>query len=317
MTFKKNYFDHLVYQFLSLKKYHLIKKVSKGDCCESFLVFDFFYKKNVVIKISKLRASYKERVLQVLQFDNEYTLLSELSHPGIVKILGYGYIGDKLIYQVFEWVDGVSLDVYIIKNSPLSASVVYGIMTSILKSLVYIHENNVIHQDIKPSNIILSKKKSKIMTTIIDFGISRKINDFRAMCDWVSGTPNYCPPDQLQGTPSNFGNDLYMWALVYLECLSGVPLLSNIIALDKSKNKEQELAIDLPQEILNHPLGKLLSKALINNPNRRFNNSKLLMFQLRHIDNLELPCQRLLDLNAAIDKKPTQIIFDIQYRTEN
>ncbi|CAG8998988.1 MAG: Serine/threonine-protein kinase PknD [Candidatus Celerinatantimonas neptuna] len=301
--------DEEIRQRFTSDRYELIDKMGEGGFSHVFLAFDHKNKQKVTIKISKLACYSDERKAQLIHLKKEYAFLSELSHPNIIKILDYGRLSDKLVYQVFRHINGITLHEYLKRKGPPDVKTAYHIMTEILEALMYIHQHQIVHQDIKPSNIIVSQTRTKTHITIIDFGISTRIRNTSQSPKSIEhslGTPIYCPPEQLQGKPPTFGNDLYMWGAVYLECLTGMPPQIKLSPSDKSQ--KQEISIILPKDLLAHPLGKILRQILIKDPNKRRNNTRLLLTQLRKVTMANLANLPPNSIDTMNDQPPTEII---------
>lgn len=295
--------DEKVKRWFDQNRYELISKIGEGGFSQVFHAIDHANAQTVAIKISALVRCSNVRKGQLIHFKKECDFLLELSHSNIIKILDYGCIRNKLLYQVFRKIEGLTLNEYLKQNGPLDARLATEIMTQILKALIHLHQHQIVHQDIKPSNLIISQTQSQPHVTLIDFGISTRPNLMPEEIESSLGTPYYCPPEQLQGKPPTFGNDLYMWGLVYLECLTGI---APSVTIGKSA-ETQEIATILPDALTAHPLGELFRQILKKDPQKRLNNAQYLMAQLQEIsiDDLEKP---FAILSSSIDQQPTQII---------
>jgi serine/threonine protein kinase len=109
------------------------------------------------------------------RFKNEAATLSQIEHPNIVKL--YDYIeNDKGLFLIMEYVDGVLLDEYIKKESgPINEQNAIKIMKGLLAGFAYAHSKNIVHRDVKPNNVIISRDFRTIK--ILDFGIAKILDD--------------------------------------------------------------------------------------------------------------------------------------------
>ncbi len=125
-------------------------------------------------------------------FLNEAQTLSALSHPGIVKVLR-AFAAFNTAYFVMPYVEGDSLDKYRDKHGAPTEEWVRGTLRALLEALKYLHGKNLLHRDIKPGNILLSKEGEPIL---IDFGTARQLLSEKSQT--VIESPGYPPFDQMQ-----------------------------------------------------------------------------------------------------------------------
>ena len=262
---------NVIEQLFADSDYLLSHKIGEGGFGS---VFKAIYKKTdqyVAIKCLRLdpHESGKKRQRQIARFERESRIVSKLSHPNIVRLLDKGIIGESTVYSVFEYVEGVSLSEYLEVHGALDIEAAYAVMLQVASALVHAHEHGIIHRDIKPSNIMLSRTGTKPYVKLLDFGISTQMLSHRS-ADYQTltlnqeslGTPTYCAPEQLRGEPATFSSDLYMWGLVFLECLSGVPAVSGNGVAEIYHQHLSESPISIPKALLTHPLGDLLRRVL-------------------------------------------------------
>ncbi|VUD69308.1 Serine/threonine-protein kinase PrkC [Thalassocella blandensis] len=220
------------------------------------------------------RKRYQDR------FEREAWLSSRLQHPNIVRLLDKGRLGENTLYAVFEYIEGITLKTRLLESGALSALQSAEIMTQVLDALVHAHKLGVIHRDIKPANIMLVNTGAKTHVKILDFGIGALTNEFKhahyhslTLTQETLGTPSYSAPEQLRGEPPSPKSDLYVWALVFLECLTGVPAVTGSSLASVFQKQLNPTNIPLPAAIAGHPVSVLLRRLLNKNVNERMGDT--------------------------------------------
>jgi serine/threonine-protein kinase len=157
------------------------------------------------------------------RFLREIKLLSEMQHPRIARMLDYGE-QEYLIYYVMDYVEGPSLRDYLSRERRVSIADTQHIARDLLGALAYAHGRGVIHRDVKPENIVLSRQGA----TLMDFGIARAVatsgNERLTRSGFTVGTSAYMSPEQVAGDQNiDHRSDLYSLGCVLFECLVGRP----------------------------------------------------------------------------------------------
>ncbi|MCW8345438.1 TOMM system kinase/cyclase fusion protein [Vibrio sp. ZSDZ65] len=213
-------------------EYQLVEKIGEGGFGQVYKAQQHSTGKYVAIKFLILSddfsVSKKDRYIS--RFHRESELISRLNHPNIVTLIDKGQQGDYLIYAVYEYIEGETLQQHLQTHGALNACLAAEIMSCVLDALAHAHQKGVIHRDIKPANIMLYQVGAKTHVKVLDFGIGTLKNEARQL-DYKSitltqetlGTPTYSAPEQLRGEPPLPQTDIYVWGLVFLECLTGVP----------------------------------------------------------------------------------------------
>ncbi len=155
--------------------------------------------------------SFRER------FFNEARLQSRLHHPNIATLYDFQEAGD-LVYIVMEFVDGETLD-GLIKQRYFAVEEALKTFETIGEAISFIHDNNIVHRDIKPQNI---KMSSAGTIKMLDFGIAKgAINQGLTRVGGVVGTPNYLSPEQLRGHEASAHSDIWALGILFYEMLTG------------------------------------------------------------------------------------------------
>lgn len=153
------------------------------------------------------------------RFQREFSVLQAMRHPGMVRVLSSGKVGDAL-YFVMELLEGQSLRSLI----PISLVDFAQILRSLSQSLDAAHEHGVVHGDVKPENIFIRQDEGGrvVGTKLIDFGLSKVVGlDRLTATGEAVGTPVYMAPEIITGGEVDGRADMYALAVVTYEALSG------------------------------------------------------------------------------------------------
>lgn len=226
---------------------------------------------------------------RIERFRREIGFCSSLYHPDIVRLLDSGVLGDDSRFAVFEFIPGRTLAELLRDEGMLTAQRARNLMAQLLPPLAYAHEKRIAHRDLKPSNVMVMSDGGRDRVKILDFGISVSTagqDDEHARLtqshEWL-GTPLYAAPEQLRGESAGPRSDIYAWALMFVECLTGRTLISGkslaeIIALQFRPEQHA-----LPPVLAQHRLGALLLRALEKDPARRLSDAQLTQSLLERI----------------------------------
>jgi hypothetical protein len=155
------------------------------------------------------------------RFEREAEVLSQLSHPGIVRYVAHGTTGDGSAYLVMEWLDGIELERRL-TDSGLTPQASLDLIRRVADALGYAHERGVIHRDLKPSNLFLVGGQVE-RVKILDFGVARLLGGTSVTrTGAVVGTAAYMAPEQARGS-NDIGppTDIFALGCVLFKCLTG------------------------------------------------------------------------------------------------
>ncbi|HLO95905.1 MAG TPA: serine/threonine-protein kinase, partial [Burkholderiaceae bacterium] len=158
---------------------------------------------------------------------HEMRLCATLHHPHIVRLVDQGLAQDGQPFCAFEYVPGDTLSEHLRRHGALPITEATALMERLLDALVWLHARRITHRDLKPQNVMVFSSGASLHPKVLDFGIAACLHDPGA-CGAGSGTPAYCAPEQLRGQPPAPQADLYAWALLFLECLQGRPVLDGM-----------------------------------------------------------------------------------------
>src|SRR5262245_6186626 len=259
----------------SFGRYQLQSVLGRGGMGEVYLAYDTVLLRNVALKAPRLADASPE---QRARFNREAIAAGALQHPNICPLHDFGDV-DGQLYFTMAYVDGESLSAFLKKNGPLDADYAVRLVYKVALAMHHAHEQGVLHRDLKPGNILLTKKGEPIVT---DFGLALPLesatSDRLTETGLVVGTPTYMPPEQINGQPLGPTADVYSLGVVFYELLTGKPpfegSLGKLIAQIESSSPEppsQVRALREPQRgELDEDLETICLKALAKSPGDRF-----------------------------------------------
>ena len=184
------------------ERYEIIDKVGSGGMADVYKAKCHRLNRNVAMKI--LKPEYSSDKNFVSKFRAEAQSAAGLSHPNIVNVYDVGD-DDGLYYIVMELVEGITLKKFIERKGNLEIKEAIGISIQIAQGMEAAHANHIIHRDIKPQNIIISRD-GKVKVT--DFGIAKAATSNTVSQNAV-GSVHYLSPEQARGGYSDEKSDIY------------------------------------------------------------------------------------------------------------
>lgn len=162
----------------------------------------------------------------VERFRIEAKATTRLDHPNICKIYRFGVHAGQP-YMAMELVAGVTLADYLADVGRLDCDQIKTIFLPLFSALSYAHENDIIHRDIKPRNVMITRSGEDtadfLQPVLVDFGMAKLQDQSATMTNVPVGTPLYMSPEQCSGAVTDHRSDIYSLACVIYECLSGKP----------------------------------------------------------------------------------------------
>ncbi|WP_353932535.1 bifunctional serine/threonine-protein kinase/formylglycine-generating enzyme family protein [Okeanomitos corallinicola TIOX110] len=211
-------------------------------------------------------------------FQKEARILEALgTHSQIPHLLAYFEENEKF-YIVQEFIQGQCLDREILPGKQLSEGYVIKLLQDVLEVLVFVHEQNVIHRDIKPPNLIRRQEDGKVC--LIDFGIVKETDIYKSngsvKTSIMAGTFGYMPSEQARGK-TVFSSDIYALGITAIQALTG--LQSQDIEEDP---QTAELSWQHSVQVSNH-LAAFLTKMVRRHHSLRYQNAQAALAELKKI----------------------------------
>lgn len=252
----------------TLDQYQLLDIISRSGMATVFRARDVKNDRTVALKVPYLQ--YAGDIVFHQRFLREEHIGLSLDHPGIIKT--FRPQERSRLYLVMEYVEGEPLSARLQRERRLPIPTALDFALQIADVLVYLHDRNVVHRDLKPDNImILSTGKIKLM----DFGIAFDTSQRRITWSGLSqpvGTPNYMAPEQIKGQRGSARTDIYSLGVILYEMLTGkVPFSGrNVYAALQAKILKNPIPPRHLQREISPQLEEIILHALERNPRDRF-----------------------------------------------
>ncbi len=271
-------------------RYKILELIGGGGMSNVYLAHDMILNRDVAIKILRYDISNEEEFHR--RFQREALSATSLAHPNIVSIYDVGEDGD-MHYIVMEYIKGKTLKQYINEFSPLSPARSVQIMKQLTSAIAHAHENQIIHRDIKPQNILVDQDGN---VKITDFGIATSLSATSyTKTNSVIGTVHYISPEQARGGNATKKSDIYALGIVLYELLTGELPFSGESAVSIALKHLQtetpsirEIDASIPQSLEN-----VVLKATAKNPIHRYSS----------VEELEDDLQTVLSPSRINEKK--------------
>ena len=257
-------------------RYEILEKVGNGGMADVYKAKDHTLNRYVAVKV--LKQEFSENANFVSKFRVEAQAAAGLMHPNIVNVYDVGE--EKGIYYiVMELVDGITLKNYIEKRGRLGYKEAVTIAIQVSMGIDAAHRNHIIHRDIKPQNIIISKE-GKVKVT--DFGIAKAATSDTITTN-VMGSVHYTSPEQARGGFSDEKSDVYSLGVTLFEMLTGeVPFDGETTVAIAIKHIQKEMPS--PREInpdIPYSVEQIVLKCCEKSPDRRYQNMRELLADLK------------------------------------
>ncbi len=264
------------------ERYEILEHIGTGGMASVYKAQDKLLNRFVAVKV--LKESLKSDDEIVDKFSAEAKAAAGLSHNNIVSIYDVGLI-DGLSFIIMEYVDGETLKEYINKNKPLKWQTACEITIQIADALGMAHSNGIIHRDIKPHNIIITKDG---IAKVADFGIARAVSSDTVVAGGsVMGSVYYISPEQARGGFVDNSSDLYSLGVVLYEMLTGSlpfdgdnPVSIALKKLEEEPMSPKVINLDIPQA-----LDAVVMKAISKEQHTRYKNADELIADLKALLN--------------------------------
>ncbi len=210
----------------------------------------------IPVWVKRVKPTLLSNIEILERFDREGDVLERLDHPNIPRLVHR----DRGILMR-EYIEGNSLHHYLEHTNIDYASTLH-IAKGVLSALVHSHVREILHLDVKPSNVLLSANRR---VHLIDFGSAKDLTvESITQADVRLGTPHYMAPEQYQGIRDDQRSDVYSVGALLYECLMGKPLHKDPFAWLAGRGQ-------LPTDLPNHQgLAKIILKAVQRNPEDRY-----------------------------------------------
>ena len=248
-------------------RYEILEKIGTGGMSDVYKAK--CHKLNRYVAVKVLKQEFSENENFVSKFRIEAQAAASLMHPNIVNVYDVGAEND-IYYIVMELVEGITLKKYIERKARLSYKEAVSIAIQVSMGIEAAHNNHIIHRDIKPQNIIISRE-GKVKVT--DFGIAKAATS-NTITSNVMGSVHYTSPEQARGGYSDEKSDIYSLGITLFEMLTGrVPFNGETTVAIAIKHIQEEMTS--PKEFVPEIPGSveaIVMKCCQKSPDRRYQN---------------------------------------------
>ncbi|MDO4534765.1 MAG: Stk1 family PASTA domain-containing Ser/Thr kinase [Clostridium perfringens] len=273
-------------------RYEILEQIGEGGM--SYVYKARCRKLNRFVAVKVLKDSFKNNENIVSKFKKEATSIANLSNPNIVNVLDVGST-DDVNYIVMEYVEGKTLKDIIKEKKKIPYDIAITFAIKIARALDCAHKNNIIHRDIKPQNILVTRDG---VVKVTDFGIAKSMTESTiSHTNSVLGSAHYFSPEQAKGSYVDYRTDLYSLGIVLYEMVTGEVPFDGDSPVTVAVKHIQETAIEpkvLTPEIPD-ALNYLIMKAISKEPSNRYQTAIEFIEDLEKIKNNE-------DFTVMMDK---------------
>jgi serine/threonine protein kinase len=251
-------------------RYELIQELGRGGMGVVWKARDVELDRFVAIKL--ILPGHVESEVGVRRFQVEARSAARLDHPGIVTVHDFGERDGKY-YLCMAYVEGISLAARLAKGA-LPPSEAANMVREIAEAIQHAHERGVVHRDLKPQNILLTKAGSP---RVSDFGLARRtdLEEGITASGQVLGTPTYMSPEQAAGKPIGPPTDIYALGAIFYYALAGRPLFegTNVLEIIRRVSEGRLKPLRAANPAVPPALEAICNKCLAKEPLQRYKSA--------------------------------------------
>ncbi|GAB2510128.1 serine/threonine-protein kinase [Microbulbifer agarilyticus] len=263
---------------LTIPGYTVHGPIGQGGMASVYLATQESLNRKVAIKVLRNVEQDSASAKLNARFINEAHFIASLNNPHIITIHDIATLANGDHYIAMEFVSGGDLDENLQRFRAPQAAL--GLIREIAQGLAVVHQQGIIHRDVKPANILFRKDKTVVLT---DFGIAKEVdnNSDLTQAGFSLGSPSYSSPEQAQGQALNITSDIYSLGVILLELLLGYNPFKGDSHTGTAINHIQQPVPELPAELAY--LAPLLKRMLAKSPGDRFQNCEALVAALQSL----------------------------------
>jgi serine/threonine protein kinase len=272
-----------------LGKYRILRQLGAGGMGAVYHATDTESGTDVALKVLSDAAASDPRRLE--RFHREAVHMAKLRHENIVSLLQFGESAGTY-FLALEYVDGSDLEGYIRQNGPLTPSAAWQILVQLAMALDHAYERGIVHRDIKPGNILLTRRHSRPVAKLADLGLARTATaaEGRITTDGCTvGTLDYMAPEQARdSTRADTRSDIYSLGCTLFHLLAGVPPFAQGSVLERVVKHAKTAPPDVRRynPAVPEPLWDVCRRMLAKRPADRYQTPAELLIALTALSNL-------------------------------
>lgn len=286
-------------------RYEIIEQIGGGGMALVYKCLDLLLNRKVAVKVLRSQFVHDEEFIR--RFRREAQAAASLSHPNVVSIYDVGQEGD-IHYIVMEYIDGTNLNEIIKERAPLPVEEAIHYSMQICDALGHAHQNEIIHRDIKPHNILIGKN-GRVKVT--DFGIARAVTSSTiTQTGSVVGSVHYFSPEHAKGTSTGEKSDLYSLGIVMYQMLTGkLPFLGEspisvaLKHLQEDVEDPRNVNPAIPQSVEN-----IILKSMRKKPSERYDSAREMMQDLETCLTPERRNEPKISFWDDLDEESTRVV---------
>lgn len=251
-------------------RYQVEREIGRGAMGQVYLCHDPSIARNIAVKAINYDNIQKKEMEEIkARFFKEAKAAGRLSHPSIVSVYDVGE-ENGAAFIAMDYAEGAPLSNFVSKDNLLPIFEVYRIVCDVAIALEYAHENNIVHRDIKPGNIIYNPSPYQVKVT--DFGIARLVDDSKTNTGEILGSPLYMAPEQLKGKKVNRAADIFSLGVTFYQLLTGqLPFIGdNLAALTYEIIHGRHKNVRTVRKELPASAARIINQTLQKDPEQRY-----------------------------------------------
>ncbi len=267
------------------RHYRILELIGQGGMSRVYRATHLLLSRTVAVKYINPKFVHNHKSVQ--RFQQEAKAAAALKHPNICAVNEFGMDEEGRPFLVMDFVDGISLSDVLKMQSPLTPEHALDIIEQVCQALVHAHGYGVVHRDIKPGNIVLTRNlEGREIVKLVDFGLA-KLTDPEdekrqnlTKTGEVLGTPYYMSPEQCIGRKVDVRSDLYSVGCVLFELLTGRPPFQHDNTVMTLMAHVNEAPPVLPDNLHSALLSRIVERCLKKDPDNRFQTSSELLREI-------------------------------------
>lgn len=266
-------------------RYQIVGELGRGSMGVVYQGFDPIIGRTVAIKTMLPEGlSPQEFEEYKARFQREAMAAGILAHPNIITVYDFGE-DTGVLYLAMEYLEGKSLEKIVQEQTVLPIETILPIYDQVCSALDHAHRNKIVHRDVKPANIMILQNG---LVKVTDFGIAKMMAMGMTQAGQILGTPNYMSPEQVKGRQIDGRSDIFSLGVILYELVTGEKPFGgqNITTVIYKIINENPIP---PRELdasIHAGLSYVISKALMKNPDERYQSCGELAEDLRNYKNL-------------------------------